>query len=277
MNETSKWKWHSFNIGFGFPDLYRYYELIGTGDTTIMGKEYYKFLHEYTLFNHSPFTGDTTNYTTSQWEMFYREEGKEIFSYYNNEEHLLYNFDLEIGDTIYFDSVFYFEAYIINDISNFEFAGQTRNQFHINTSSGELLLYEGIGSTRGFLSPFEFVFEGNRYLDCYEFQEEYFMPNSQGDCDIQIVLSDNTINDFEYFQLFPNPASNIIQFKINLNAEYKKLAIFNSEGKKVSHSKFVIGRFGNLIQLEISELEVGIYFIKLEVERNIFHSKFIKI
>jgi uncharacterized protein YjdB len=70
-------------------------------------------------------------------------------------------------------------------------------------------------------------------------------------------------------QLVPNPASSIVT--INGAEEYKTLSVYDQTGRMVIHRKIE-----NLTSLDVSELQAGMYFIKLEGNNRPQVSKLIK-
>ncbi len=76
----------------------------------------------------------------------------------------------------------------------------------------------------------------------------------------EIELVTNNLN------FYPNPAFE----KINFTTEPKSVTVFDVNGRIVKNSNI----FGNL--LNISELNQGVYFLKIETENGIFQRKLIK-
>lgn len=90
-----------------------------------------------------------------------------------------------------------------------------------------------------------------------------------------IYLHKNTTlgtNDFETskVKMYPNPATNVLNIESLSNIE--KVAIYNVLGQKV------ISETPNkeLISLDVSSLQVGVYIIKTTVDGNVSSSRFIK-
>lgn len=71
------------------------------------------------------------------------------------------------------------------------------------------------------------------------------------------------------FAVYPNPASNMITIEIDQKAE---IEILNSQGQLI---KSLTANY-NKIVVDISELQVGIYFIKVTDNKGIFINKFVK-
>ena len=80
----------------------------------------------------------------------------------------------------------------------------------------------------------------------------------------------------DHLQLYPNPASNIIQLRVNTSANIEKgiLEIISSTGKLVYQEK---KSFSTDIRLDISDLPKGIYLVRIRTNEKSLSKKFIKI
>lgn len=72
------------------------------------------------------------------------------------------------------------------------------------------------------------------------------------------------------FQVFPNPATSVIQIVLQ-NATMGRLEIYNLIGERIHSSRFS----GKIIELNISGLQKGIYFLRLAAGREQMSSKLI--
>ncbi|MDP1726807.1 MAG: T9SS type A sorting domain-containing protein [Bacteroidota bacterium] len=80
--------------------------------------------------------------------------------------------------------------------------------------------------------------------------------------------SENTI-----FNLYPNPSSDKITIANTENSEETYIRILNIQGRQMMHSQF---QNQNNLELDISALPMGIYFIEVNTESEIVVKKFIK-
>ncbi|RLB03004.1 MAG: hypothetical protein DRG59_12225, partial [Deltaproteobacteria bacterium] len=75
-------------------------------------------------------------------------------------------------------------------------------------------------------------------------------------------------------QIFPNPANDILTIEGNFNLEeIKKITIFDVSGRII---KPLVCSKNKNIQLNISQLSSGIYFIKVVTEDEIINLRFTK-
>lgn len=73
----------------------------------------------------------------------------------------------------------------------------------------------------------------------------------------------------EYFSLFPNPANDRITLSTEINSE-KELRIFNLNGSELLFEK----SSNQTTDLDISELNKGLYIIEVQTKKGIYRSKF---
>jgi hypothetical protein len=90
-----------------------------------------------------------------------------------------------------------------------------------------------------------------------------------------LYLHKNTVlgtNDFESakVKMYPNPASNVLNIESLSNIE--KVAVYNVLGQQV----LIKSPNSELVTLDVSTLQVGIYVVKTTIDGNVSSSKFIK-
>lgn len=85
------------------------------------------------------------------------------------------------------------------------------------------------------------------------------------------ILSVNDISKDE-FNLYPNPTSEKLKIK-NEESKIKSICVYNLLGEKVNIQKF---ETANQIELDVSSLTNGIYFIQLQEIKNSSVKKFVK-
>jgi len=79
------------------------------------------------------------------------------------------------------------------------------------------------------------------------------------------------------FNLYPNPASNLLNFTLKDNPNSIKLEIFDISGKRLKFEQY----FNHSIEefkgsIDVSELKKGIYFCRFSNGKKEFVRKFIK-
>lgn len=195
-----------------------------------------------------------------------------------NEDLLLYDFNVNEGDTIvypFLDSLSIF----ITSIDSILIQTNYRKKFNYNISSwgnssscshfGVGYNYvEGIGDiSSGLFSLYISYFENAESLNCFEDDEVSF--SNVSDC---MTVGISTIRNNELFELYPNPTSN----KLFIELEYPtrtKVIVYNISGKEV-YSSFINQSKSTI---DISSYKSGLYIVKVINENGTSKSKLISI
>ena len=267
IDETSEWKGYHYQWGAGFPDRHETSEFQYSKDTIIDGKEYVELLYR-SFDYHTELIGAQID-TVWFWEyiskIYLREVDKKWYKKQGNEDRLLLDFNYEIGDTIHYDW-YYDEYYIVQEIEEFEIAGQTRKKFIIPLRYfRQFYIYEGIGSSRGFLDPFiDASFEGYRILECYNYQGETFIVDSRAENCVVQILSDvkESLKELNVY-IYPNPVKDVLNIELIEEEVEHKIEIFDLNGKKLLEGRLFDGAMTETFQVNISKLPKGIYVLKI--------------
>jgi hypothetical protein len=166
-------------------------------------------------------------------------------------EMLLYNFDLQVGDTIGISCLGPDEITLVDSVLYC-------NQYHrrYNTSTGERLI-EGIGSEYG-LFPLNCPLASG-WLICYQELED-------PECDNCDPFTLNPLIYAEKFNIYPNPTTGLIQ--IEPVQDIESLQIFNIHGKLVAE---YINDFERMILKE-----KGLYIIRIKSRDKYISYKVVK-
>jgi hypothetical protein len=134
------------------------------------------------------------------------------------------------------------------------------------------------------------ILDGNNYT----FQDATVIPANEflGDLSVNIQLSDgndvsetsvvkiNVFNlvgiiksDDNAFSITPNPFKNELTIKFNSENEKGSLSVYNISGEKIYASEF---NEAKLIQIDLSELPAGLYFVHLTNQQNTITKKIVK-
>jgi Secretion system C-terminal sorting domain len=250
LNATSQWKEHEFGV-FGIPSLH--YRLYMKEDTVWNGKTYHKIWEE-GINELPPQLGG--NEILDRLHCLLREENAKFYTIFGNQtqEQLLYDFDLNVGDIVYFNSPYQ----VVDSITTFKFGNETRKKFHLSGQkymARYSYLLEGIGSQVG-ISPDYNLFEGGKSLLCYR-QNNKLYETWDNSCDL---LSDKMPSAETHFKCYPNPANDVIyiDFDTNTNSAFV-VQLYNSLGQ------LVLSKSSDSAEnrLDISTLPQGIYVVKV--------------
>jgi alpha-tubulin suppressor-like RCC1 family protein len=97
--------------------------------------------------------------------------------------------------------------------------------------------------------------------------------SSQRDSPNQIVceaLNTYSFSEPKDFVIYPNPVSSVLMIRPNGIEQIKKVTVYNLTGKKI------VEQIGNGNELNVQELQEGIYLLKIESDKGCQQMKFIK-
>ena len=252
-----------------YPWIYTYYDKIAmTGeDTTINGKVYKKL---YT-FNDSVFNINNATYLGG-----IREENKKIYYYgdtiheykpfFSFQEVLLYDFTLNIEDTLPSALNFYcnFLAYdpplIVSEIDTVLLGNKLRKVFKFYNEPG-ISWIEGIGSIKGLLFYTSNLHvtgsDPNGTLICFKQNDTIiYFNNNYSECMPLNINENNVMN--ENIVVSPNPATNYLTIKSGIIQPFT-FQLYNMQG-----TALLAGKTSNTqTELNVANLPRGLYVLKI--------------
>jgi hypothetical protein len=170
-------------------------------------------------------------------------------------EQLLYDFNLQIGDTLrtYNTKKTYSRIRIIG-LDSILIGSDYRKRWLLSGDHTDAEIIEGIGSTYGFLDLLMPLIEGHPYLTCFSENNKSLYPiyNANEGCPlISSVKIENKSLDFE---VYPNPSNGIF----TLFSKEKELIIefYSITGQQIH--PIILGS-----QINMTAFHKGIYFIKV--------------
>jgi hypothetical protein len=261
--------WHETYIQ-QIPPPILWYDAIGEiyykGDTTINNITYHKLYSTQRNIFCSQVIEGTPYYTgalredTIQQRMYYRESGQDT-------EHILYDFSLEVGDTLpgHSSTVKSIDTIITDD-------GIARRRWHVFADYPEAYYIEGIGGNQGLLTDVLGVEYPNVTL-CFGgdtkqivYYNEYFTYGN-GDCHVPTDTCWNVgmpeMQEISAnFKVYPNPAKDYIVFECKgLQAKQQNqnsIQILNVLGQVVE----TLAINGDKTIWITEGVEPGVYFYK---------------
>ena len=180
-------------------------------------------------------------------------------------EILLYDFNLQVGDSIHWTSLWMDTFKHILAIDSIQFDDGIWRKRYRMWPFGEYWI-EGIGSTLG-LFGFPTV---NPYcwLNCFWNNGQYDIIKPQSGhvvCDSLISVGISQIPKPNLtFSLTPNLATTQLQIYLTTSTQPQHLKLINTLGQTIQQQTFST----NQLQLDISTLPSGVYFIELQNEIN---------
>lgn len=254
-------------LGFSSYPPHRYYFL---GDTIINNTVYAKayqmeLITTYPPVNCPPFSVDT-NSTVVQY-YFLREDTleKKVWRYdsYNDYEMLLYDFSLEIGDTLYPHPWFPTLIDTVYEITTTD--GLVRKKFEFGPGGESGYYIEGIGGVAGIFSDPFYIFETGSWLMCVKDINGNIIMDIDGSC-FDFITSTAETKRNPKINIFPNPFSESITIKSPLSELH--VIIYNQYGIAVINKDL-----GSEHIIDLSNLRKGIYLLKILKNNNLIYSE----
>lgn len=248
-----------------------------TGDTTINNlayKKLHRHIKETDMQGNGGGIGNIVYFDYSTEYIRFDSLSKEVFyiSDLNPIERLLYNFNLNIGDTVPNDSGI--APLIIDSIENISLFGYVAKKYFLITDTSqaginpEQYIIEGIGGSNGLtiLQPHEgFILSSYIVTDllCFQLNNDVYPTGSV--CDVFTRIKENDKNKFSV-TVFPNPFQK--SFHLNLSSPEKSMTfkIFDILGKEI-YTKLIFDKE------EINDFTPsGLFFWKLMKKEELISS-----
>jgi hypothetical protein len=236
------------------------------GDTTLGNYTYKKVYDRHYVVIDSLFSPPyvcSGEYYYDEFRILIRQEGKKLFVNEQGTEFLLYDFDLEVGDTLPETYNHYNHDVIVSSIDSLQVGEEYRKVFHLeNTFFGFGLLIEGIGFNTGLLDYFD-DWEFPSGLDCFTQYDTTWYPEMGVSCDLTVNTQPN--EPAPTCKVFPNPVTNRLFIDIDPLLEFEYMVLTNAYGVrfKLLPEKLQNGRY----VLDVSDFVPGIYFLQIQSDK----------
>lgn len=238
------------------------------GDTLINGKFYQKMYsrgYEYEIWL-GPLPShdcDFTKYYYNHIAACVRQEGRKVYVIIpsENEEQLLYDFDLKVGDTLPVTSFCFPWGGLgmpgVIAIDSLMIGNEYRKVFE-TTSIFFGNLYEGIGFGGGFLGDCSIFSEFPSDLRCFAINGTPYLPELNGECELNVGFAElpGNLNPLVY----PNPASDFFMFEAGRHTENLLFKLYSFSGGEIeaNFKKLEQGKY----LFDIAKLAKGVYLLK---------------
>lgn len=240
------------------------HQYIMEGDTTINSVVYKKV---YTC-DYSPSISNKAFYggirEDSFGKVFFFLDSNQVLNsniLQSNTEYLLYDFSINIGDTLkttnQVDSI-----QILQSIDSIYIQNKFRKRwvFYGNFSSQREVI-EGIGCTKGLFFPLQYESENYQLLTCYE-DSNFFWTNPQlgSDC-FSVGIKENNKERYKV-KVNPNPTSGKLNIELaEIPKEYIIVKLYDITGRLIRVNEF----FNQTnLSLELTDLQNGIYILNIK-------------
>jgi len=206
------------------------------------------------------------SYTYHYFAGLVRQEGKKMYLWdgqMSNEDVLLYDFDLKVGDTLQETYVFRpYDVFVVTSIDSILVGELYRKIFNLKASymvNPEEVLIEGIGFGGGLLDICPFQAEFPSFLECFTLNDNTYYPEYGAPCELNVSVPQLPIA--AEFKTYPNPVTDQLTIELPNNTVIDKATIVNLLGTKVRTTQFVV-KTGELT-LVMNGLTKGMYIVEL--------------
>jgi Secretion system C-terminal sorting domain len=228
---------HSWKIDYANFNLGSVYSVKIGKDSIIKGLKYNLLDHEYL-----------------------REDSAQskVFIYKNGKEQVLYNFNLKVGDTMFYNQSCF---YVIKEITSVKLADSVSKTLKYRLAykgfaSYNKYWYMGIGSSNGptFAPSF-----GCQSDPTYKLVD--FSIDGKSLYNVPFSVSDNTIPEIEETLIYPNPLyDDLLNINLPTSLEITTLRIYDAFGK----IHLSANNIPNNLQFNFTILPKGLYFLEFE-------------
>jgi hypothetical protein len=277
-NATWASTYDDINPGYSYDRFYL------DGDTIMEGRIYNK-VYNFINWNQRNFVGGIRQDTTEK--RVYAKLSSYLYPLYpatvppfqDTSDCLLYDFNLQIGDSIKIPSTYWFYGYLyVNNIDSTEIEGNYRKYWVLNSNLHpweNSYWIEGIGSLNGLFWPHYDREFSICNLECMtqDIVQLYIMDGGVGNCPyIPNSILNKEVN--VELEIFPNPVHDNITLNFpRLETNEVVFTIFDFTGKLIVQKGKISTEQSHI---DVSFLKEGIYIIQIEIENQFYNYKFIK-
>jgi hypothetical protein len=253
-------------------DDYNYYF---NGDTTINSLVYKKVFRKGQGYRYYSGGGPnncsgTFSYIETAPRFLLRSSGKQIYIVTQGVgEMLLYDFDLQVNDTLpltYNNSA---NDVTVTAIDSFYTSMGYRKRFTLAGYTWSQYLIEGVGHSNGLIETMQPPLECGFNLTCFGIADSAFYPVAGPTCNIPVSV--RTLNENAGLEIQPNPAKDFISIRYQGYETIKLISVYNALGAVVLSIPF-----RNEATVDLTSLSKGIYYIKAESSSDVLVKKIIK-
>lgn len=235
------------------PYIVRTYKYKFSGDSMINGLKYYK------VFQTSLHVNDENNYSFSG--IYLREDSNIVYCFEAGTESVLYNFNLNKGDSISLISrrigeVVGAHLSVVDSVDTISINNTELKRIHLlNLGGSREILIQGIGNLSGLFESGKY-FELSSGLACLEQAGELIYKNDYYDNCYEFVGLEDINNDNIQLKTYPTIIDNTLNIE---SSEYPlNLSIVDIFGKEIFSEKILSNR-----KIDCSNLKAGTYFCKI--------------
>ncbi|HEY0978180.1 MAG TPA: T9SS type A sorting domain-containing protein [Flavobacteriales bacterium] len=195
-------------------------------------------------------------YTYGPWHAgLIRQEGRTLRKWDGENDVLLYDFDLQIGQNVPLSAVNGNDQITVSALDSIEMNGVWRRVYTI-TGDWSATLIEGVGSDKGLFEPMSTMFECGYQLDCFSLEGQSYYPTPGPDCDLHIGLAET---QQPRLMLAPNPTEGLLQVITPDRTASQATEVVDVNGRTVQQATLQGGR----AEIDLTGVPAGTYMIRV--------------
>jgi hypothetical protein len=266
-NSNAYWR-ESYVYYDGTYEYFHEYQYFINGDTLFNSQLYHKIYKTDSLVvwnTTSGFAGAQNFYNVLSFGL--REDSNEhvfISNLLDSIEILLYDFNMNVGDTIHTSIS---SENLVTGIDSILIGTNYRKKYLLHNfswnPSDSLFIIEGIGASTGLSNFIEPFFESGGMLDCFiESNAILWSNNIVSNC-VLVLSSESLINAEVQIKVSPNPFTFSTLLTTNREFENADVKLYNMFGEQVRQFKLT----SNSLVIDRNNLVSGIYFLEIDGTR----------
>ena len=236
-----------------------------THDTVLNGFTW-KTLHQNGQSTFTSWDGDTTfiNPITSIERGAIREDGSKVwyFRFYDLTTYLLYDYDLQVGDTLPYSYINTFQNITVSQIDTMYINGIAHRKY-VLAGNGIVndTIIEGVGHVKGLIEHLGIGFDSFDLLTCFQQDGQTHYPENAEPCEPFTVNINPVFQTSNNISVYPNPSNGefSLQPSDQLPFHYR---VFDAQGRQVMG-----GNSQGLTNINANHLKRGIYFVLISDEK----------
>ncbi|NQT78136.1 MAG: T9SS type A sorting domain-containing protein [Bacteroidetes bacterium] len=275
IDTLSQWR---VDVSWGSPQgmFYGYSKYYIAGDTLIDSHQYFQVYSS--GYSYWYYGGPPPNY--NYFDVYHAPLREENNIWYtvddNNHDVLLFDFTLNVGDTVDSYANQMGEIIVIDSIDTIQVDGESKQRFHLSCDFGAEYIIEDIGATTGLWESLTW-FENHSILHCFakDFVPLWINPES-GSCDLSVRIDEPEVVD--NLSIYPNPfnTTSTIEYELT-EPSHVQLTIYNAIGETIYVAEDGMMPQGKHTFIWSPErLPEGMYYAVLRSEEGVSVVKMIK-
>lgn len=197
---------------------------------------------------------------------FYRKDGMQVMyiPWGSDQEELLYEFDLQVGDTLEQSYINPFVDVVVSSIDTVQVDGQNHRRFSVaGADLPTQVIIEGIGASKGLLESLAIAFDWADELICFGRNGAPLFPAENAECNV-VQVSVEDYGDMQQFKVFPNPVGSAGRFSIGIVGDGRaSYEIFDGFGRIIDDGSITASQ--NTVQMS-PQLPNGMYLLRISID-----------